>query len=171
MQTPTKIDFSAMHALIAMSNYQLGRTVWHFLRDEGVGSCMMVTNTQDAVSRMHTNRFNLFFVDYDLPEFGGVDFVKFLRLCDGPISEAFVVIVIPSPDKDKVMAARDGGAHEILGLPLTAKLMNTRLYHMVENPKPFIRCPSYIGPCRRREVVTIYHGTERRKQSGNIVSA
>lgn len=161
---PKDIDYGELHALIAMSNYQLGRSVWHFLRDEGVGSSMVVSSTREAVFRMQSNRFNLFFVDYDLPDFGGVDFCKFLRLCDGPVAESYVVMVIPSPNMDKVMAARDGGSHEILGLPLTAKLMRTRLGHMIGNPKPFVRCSSYIGPCRRREVVKIYHGQERRRR-------
>jgi len=76
------------------------------------------------------------------------------------------VMVIPSPDKEKVMTARDGGCHEILGLPLTAKLLTTRLNHMIGNPKPFIRAQTYIGPCRRREVVQIYHGAERRQSRG-----
>ncbi len=167
MQTG-KIDFSKLNALIAMSNNQLGRSVWHFLRDEGIGSCQMVTSAKDAVARMQTNRFNLYFVDYDLPDFGGVDFVKFLRLCDGPIAEAFAVIVIPAPDKEKVMAARDGGCHEILGLPLTAKLLMSRMTHMIGNPKPFIRAQTYIGPCRRREAVRIYHGAERRNRPAKV---
>lgn len=167
----TRVDYSRFNALIAMSNDQLGRTVWHFLRDQGIGSCMMVTSAKDAVARMQTNRFNLFFADYELPEFGGVDFVKFLRLCDGDWAEAFAVMVIPAPDKGKVMAARDGGCHEILGLPLTAKLLTSRLDHMISKPKPFIRCATYIGPCRRREVVRIYHGDERRSKRPARISA
>ncbi|WP_417462529.1 response regulator [Kordiimonas sp.] len=158
----SKLDYGAMNALVALSNAQLGRTIWHFLREQGIGGGRLVTSARDAVARMEQARFSLFFVDYELPEFGGVDFIKFIRMCNGPVAEAFVVMVIPTPDKQKVVSARDAGAHEILGLPLTAKLLHSRMNHMIGNPKPFIRAPSYIGPCRRREVVKIHHGVERR---------
>lgn len=157
-----KPDYGAMNALVALSNAQLGRTIWHFLREQGIGGGRLVTSARDAVVRMEQARFSLFFVDYELPEFGGVDFIKFIRMCDGPMAEAFVVMVIPTPDRQKVVSARDAGAHEILGLPLTAKLLHSRINHMIGNPKPFVRAPSYIGPCRRREVVKIHHGVERR---------
>ncbi|WP_262690784.1 response regulator [Kordiimonas aestuarii] len=159
-----KIDYGSLNAMVALSNAQLGRTIWHFLREQGIGGGRLVTSARDAVVRMESARFSLFFVDYELPDFGGVDFIKFIRMVDGPMSEAFVVMVIPNPDREKVWAARDAGAHEILGLPLTAKLLHARMNHMVGNPKPFIRATSYIGPCRRREVVKIHHGVERRKK-------
>jgi len=159
-----EIDYRNMHAIVAMQNIQLGKAVMHFLRDNQIGSCVMATTAQKAIEHMHKNRASLFFVDYELPNLGGVDFVKFLRMCDGPVSEAFVVMVISAPDIDKVGAARDCGSHEILGLPLTTKLMNTRLTHMIGKPKPFIRHPAYTGPCRRRERVKIYHGEDRRSK-------
>jgi DNA-binding response OmpR family regulator len=160
-----KVNYASHNALVALSNVQLGRTIWHFLREQGIGGGRLVTSARDAVVRMEQTRFSLFFVDYELPEFGGVDFIKFIRMVDGPMSEAFVVMVIPNPSREKVWAARDAGAHEILGLPLTAKLLHARLDHMIGNPKPFIRAASYIGPCRRREVVKIHHGVERRKDT------
>lgn len=162
---PKKVDYSSLNALIAMSNKQLGRTVWHFLRDSGVRAIKVVTTAEDATSRMLASNFSLIVVDHDLPEMGGVDFIRFLRMCEGPLSEAFAVMVVPAPSQEKVMAARDAGVHEILGLPLTTSLLNRRLSHMLEKPKPFIRHPSYTGPCRRREVVKIYHGIERRTKS------
>ena len=55
--------------------------------------------------------------------------------------------------------------NEILGLPLTAKQLEARLNHIYLHPKPFVRCPTYIGPCRRREKMQVYHGVERRKNA------
>lgn len=166
---PTKVKkYASLHALIALSNKQLSRTVWHFLKDQGIGSCQVAATSEEATSRMLQKKFSLIFVDYDLPNMGGVDFIRFLRMCDGPISEAFVVMIIGAPNQNKVVAARDGGVHEILGLPLTAHLLDVRLSHMISRPKPFIRRPSYTGPCRRRENVRIYHGTERRNPAQAI---
>jgi len=162
---PAEVDYQNMHAIVAMQNIQLGKAVMHFLRDNQVGSCVLAPNVTKAIDLMHKNKANLFFVDYEIPHYGGVDFVKFIRMCEGPVSEAFVVMVIGSPDLDKVCAARDCGSHEILGLPLTTKLMSTRLSHMISNPKPFVRHPVYTGPCRRRERVRIYHGEERRREN------
>ncbi len=149
--------------LVALSNKQLGETLWHYLKDSGVGMVQLVNTPKEAVRRMQDFTFTHFFIDFDFGDHGGVDFAKFIRMCDGPVSEAAVVMIMPTPSAQKVFQARDGGVNEILGLPLTAKQMDARLRHMDKNPKPFVRAPSYIGPCRRREVMKVYHGQERRR--------
>jgi two-component system chemotaxis response regulator CheY len=151
-----------MHALVALSNKQLGETLWHYLKEFGAGMVQLVARPEDAVRRMHEFTFTHFFIDYDLGDNGGADFARFVRLCDGPMAQASIILIMPQPSASKVFTARDAGVNEILGLPLTAKQLDTRLKHLAVNPKPFVRASSYIGPCRRREVMSVYHGVERR---------
>lgn len=166
MRGVTGVDYRAMKVLVALSNKQLGETIWHYLKDSGVGQVQLVSTPKEAVQRMQTFSFTHFFLDYDLGEHGGVDFAKFIRMCDGVVSEAPIIMIMPSPSKDKVFNARDGGVNEILGLPLTAKQMDTRLQFIDCHPKPFVRASTYIGPCRRREAMHVYHGQERRRDQG-----
>ena len=160
----SSVDYRAMHVLVALSNKQLGETIWHYLKDSGVGMVQLVDSPKEAVRRLHDFTFTHFFIDFDLGEHGGVDFAKFIRMCDGTVAEAPIVMIMPAPSAEKVYAARDGGVNEILGLPLTAKQIDARLLHMARHPKPFVRANVYIGPCRRREVMQVWHGQERRRR-------
>ena len=51
MNSVSSIDFQAIKALVALTNKQLGQTVWHFLRDNGV-DVQLVTTPEEAVQRM-----------------------------------------------------------------------------------------------------------------------
>lgn len=163
MRGVSGIDYRAMKVLVALSNKQLGETIRHYLKDSGVGQVQLVDSLKEALHRMQAFQFTHFFLDFDFGDHGGADFAKFIRMCDGQVSEAPIVMIMPSPSKDKVFAARDAGVNEILGLPLTAKQMDARLQHLGAHPKPFVRATTYIGPCRRREAMQVYHGKERRK--------
>ncbi|WP_262690783.1 response regulator [Kordiimonas aestuarii] len=156
------MNYSAMHALVALSNKQLGETLWHYLKEFGAGTVQLVSTPEDAEHRMSEFTFTHFFIDYDLGVNGGDDFAKFIRMCDGPMAEAAIVMIMPQPSADKVYGARDGGVNEILELPLTARQLYSRLKYIAAHPKPFVRAGAYIGPCRRREAMNVYHGTERR---------
>lgn len=157
------VDYRAMKVLVALSNKQLGETIWHYLKDSRAGQVQLVSTPKEAVQRMHDFQFTHFFLDFDLGENGGADFAKFIRMCDGRVSEAPIIMIMPSPSHEKVFAARDSGVNEILGLPLTAKQIHARLQHLGAHPKPFVRASTYIGPCRRRESMQVFHGKERRK--------
>ncbi len=163
MRGVTGVDYRAMKVLVALSNKQLGETIWHYLKDSGVGQVQLVDTMKEAVHRMQAFQFTHFFLDFDFGDHGGADFAKFIRMCDGQVAEAPIVMIMPAPSKDKVFAARDSGVNEILGLPLTAKQMDARLQHISAQSKPFVRSSTYIGPCRRREVMQVFHGKDRRR--------
>jgi len=165
----TGVDYRAMKVLVALSNKQLGETIWHYLKDSGVGQVQLVDTMKEAVHRMQAFQFTHFFLDFDFGDHGGADFAKFIRMCDGAVSEAPIVMIMPAPSKEKVFAARDAGVNEILGLPLTAKQMDTRLQYLSSQPKPFVRAATYIGPCRRREAMQVFHGKERRRSAPSSV--
>lgn len=158
----TGVDYRAMRVLVALSNKQLGETIWHYLKTAGVGQAQLVGAPKGALDRLTNFSFTHIFVDFDFGDHGGVDFAKFIRMCDGPIAEVPIMMIMPAPNREKVLEARDGGVNEILGLPLTGKQIHDRLLHMAGHPKPFVRGTSYIGPCRRRETMKVYHGPDRR---------
>ncbi|TNE62411.1 MAG: hypothetical protein EP335_12530 [Alphaproteobacteria bacterium] len=166
-----RLEFERMRVLIALSNPQLAEFILHYLKDNRVGAVQLAQSTPVALNRLKDGRFTHFFLDYEFGDRGGADFARFMRVMDGPMAEAPIMMIIPNPDRAKVFSARDSGVNEILGLPLTAKLLQTRLAHMTNNPKPFIRAPGYIGPCRRRDPAQIYHGDERRGSGSRKVLA
>ncbi|MEX0299389.1 MAG: hypothetical protein AB3N28_09990, partial [Kordiimonas sp.] len=77
--------------------------------------------------------------------------------------EAAVCVTIEKPSREKVLASRDAGANEIIALPLTQATLSKKVLNALRNPAPFIRHPTYVGPCRRRVTLEEWGDMERRK--------
>ena len=61
------------------------------------------------------------------------------------------------------MAARDAGANEVLAKPVSVHNLVRRLLSVIENPRPFVSCPTYFGPDRRFKIEGYPGGVGRRK--------
>lgn len=162
---PLASPFENAQALIAHPNVQLAGYLRQYLREKGFGTIVIADHSSRAVKSLSKLKTRLVIVDYDLMEFGGPDFVRFIRLCDAPLQEAAVCVTINKPNRDKVMVTRDAGANEIVALPLTYDSLDKKIMNALENPAPFIRHPAYTGPCRRRTSLEEWGGVERRKGS------
>lgn len=160
---PSASPYENAQALIAHPNVQLARFLRQYLREKGFGTTVVANHSTHAVKNLSQSKTRLVLVDYDLLEFGGADFVRFVRLCEAPLQEAAVCVTIAKPNRDKVLAARDAGANEIIALPLTQEALDRKVTNALENPAPFIRHPAYTGPCRRRTSLEEWGGVERRK--------
>lgn len=159
----SKIDYTSMQALVALSNKQLAQYIWHFLKEKKAKNVQVVYSSADAIARARHIAFTHFFIGHSLEDIGGPEFTRFVRMSDGPNAEAPVLMIMSNPSPEMVMECRDVGVSEILGVPLTGKLLETRLNHTELKPKKFIRCNTYIGPDRRRPNSINYKGSERRK--------
>lgn len=156
-------QFESNQALIAHPNRQLAAYLRQYVRELGFGVTVVAEHSTHAVKCLSKLKTRLVLVDYDLMEFGGADFVRFVRLCEGPLQEAAVCVTIANPNRDKVLASRDAGANEVIALPLTHEVLDRKVRNALENPAPFVRHPSYTGPCRRRVTLEDWGGVERRK--------
>ncbi len=162
---PTALPYENAQALVAHPNPQLAAYLRQYLREKGFGTTVVANHSTHAVKNLNRLKTRLVLVDYDLMEFGGADFVRFVRLCEAPLQEAAVCVTMAKPNRDKVMAARDAGANEIIALPLTHAALEKKVTNALENPAPFIRHPAYTGPCRRRVTLEEWSGVERRQDS------
>jgi len=72
--------------------------------------------------------------------------------------------------KKRILMARDAGVSEILAKPFTAKTLAQKIEQIIEAPKSFVVCDTYIGPDRRHEGDGSYAGPDRRKNPPNIVN-
>lgn len=157
------VNYEAMRVLVAISNKQLAEYVWHFLKNSGVRNVQVVHHSRDALLRMNTTVFTHFVLGHHLDDAGGPDFTRFIRMCEGSVSEAPILMVMSNPDADKVVECRDSGVNEIMVTPITGKMLETRLQHMTLKPKKFIRSATYIGPDRRRPNAPLFEGVDMRK--------
>jgi DNA-binding response OmpR family regulator len=157
-----RVNYGAMRALVALSNKQLAEYIWHYLKDNGADQVQLVHHSKDAISRMRDFEFTHFFVGHHLEELGGGEFTRFVRMGNGRMSKAPIIMIMSNPDREKVVDARDCGVSEIISVPFTGKQMEQRLQHIDSHPKLFIESPTYIGPDRRRAQGASYRGPERR---------
>ena len=175
----TEDEYKAVDILIALNNRQLGQFVRSFFRSHNARSFQIVDDLALGLDALKTGAFNHLIVDFDLRlsqggapsledgEPGGIRLLRALRRFEGLRSEMPVMMVMREPSKERIYQARNSGVNEILGLPVTAQLVADRLYHIHKNPKPFVRVPTYIGPCRRRDRPTLFSGGERRTEDGD----
>jgi DNA-binding response OmpR family regulator len=159
---PSVKSYDDAQALVAHPNPQLAGYLRQYLREKGFGTIIVANHSGRAVKCLNILKTKLIIVDYDLMEFGGPDFTRFIRLCDAPLQEAAVCVTIARPNRDKVLAARDSGANEIIALPLTYGSLDKKITNAIKNPAPFIRHPAYTGPCRRRMTLEDWGNIERR---------
>ena len=98
-------------------------------------------------------------------DLSGIDFLKWIRnhQSDGIRFMPFIMLTAYS-DHTRVMAARDAGANEVLAKPVSVHNLVRRLLFVIETPRPFVSCPTYFGPDRRRKSIPI-NFPDRRKQS------
>ncbi|MEX0299710.1 MAG: hypothetical protein AB3N28_11625 [Kordiimonas sp.] len=157
------VNYEAMQVLVAISNKQLAEYVWHFLKDNGAHNVQVVHHSRDAVMRMTSTLFTHFILGHHLDDAGGPDFTRFIRMCEGPVSEAPVLMIMSNPSTGKVVECRDSGVNEVMVTPITGKLLEMRLHHMAVRPKKFIRSATYIGPDRRRPNAPLFEGVDKRK--------
>ena len=62
-----------------------------------------------------------------------------------------------------LVAARDAGVNEFLTKPLTGRGVIERITLVVDHPRPFVKCTTYVGPDRRRKVDPNFQGPQRRR--------
>lgn len=101
--------------------------------------------------------------DWEMAPQNGPEFVRRLRHeSDDENRFAHVIMLTAYSEKQRVMHARDIGVTEFLTKPVTARDLFSRLNSIIENPRPFIECPTYHGPDRRRVRSIAYNGVEKR---------
>lgn len=92
----------------------------------------------------------------------GANFVRCLRRSS--INPYVPVIMLTGPTTpNHIYYARDAGVNEILIKPIMADDLARRIISVVEEPRDFITCDTYRGPCRRRHNIPLPPGMPERR--------
>ncbi|WP_339631199.1 response regulator [uncultured Sneathiella sp.] len=101
--------------------------------------------------------------DMSLNPENGIDLIRRIRQGEKGVDRYTPILVLSGQTALKhVITARDAGATEFLAKPVSVGSLHDRLVWMIENPRPFIKASTYIGPDRRR-AMRGYEGMERRQ--------
>tara|TARA_R110002096_G_scaffold66686_1_gene162299 strand:- start:51 stop:563 length:513 start_codon:yes stop_codon:yes gene_type:complete len=164
-----------LKALIALSDADAASEASRVLERRGISNLLSVKCTYDAIDAMVKGSFGLFVVDAPIPMTlsrpgvpGGIDFIRFIRMCEGEMGEAVVVFLRSKLGevnllqvRDEIVTVRDSGANCILNHPLTFAKFDEYVAPDLVKPRLFLRMAGYTGPCRRRVKIPVEN--ERRK--------
>lgn len=129
----------------------------------GVKRIFTAENGKKAVEILYKQNPNIVITDWDMEPIDGIQLTRLIRTDPlSPNRQAPVILATSYTDKEHLTIARDAGVTEYLTKPFSANDLSARLNSVINSPRPFIECPSYIGPCRRRKKNTNYRGPFKR---------
>ena len=167
-------NFKALSVLLVDDAKPMADLLGSILKELGVGKITTHADAKrsmdllDSIAQMQaqgTPMVDIVISDWRMEPISGVDLLKWIRNhpSDGIRFMPFIMLTAYS-DNARVMAARDAGANEVLAKPVSVHNLVRRLLSVIENPRPFVSCPTYFGPDRRRKSIPI-NFPDRRKTS------
>lgn len=125
-----------------------------------------------AFDAMKTFKPHMILCDLRMSPMGGLQFVRTLRAdAENPCRYLPVIMITAYADLTTVAAARDVGVTEFMAKPLSAAALQKRINRVLNEPRPIVEAPDFIGPDRRRQAKADFGGRDRREQEPNIVHA
>lgn len=160
---------SDLRVMIAMENGQAAIGARAVFKEQGAETFVVVADNREATERIKTQSFNLLLVEDTFPDIGGIDFCRYIRFLNSPLSVAPIIYAMKEPSRESVMEARNAGVTKMVVMPFTTASLVKNLESILTSPRPFIRITGYYGPCRRQGGAE-YRGPERRKKQQGIFS-
>ena len=171
---PTKqaYDLSNLTVLVVEDSLYMQSLISSMLKVFGVGDIMvcdggdeakdLLTITQARKQSRYITKVDIVLLDWLMAKGSGADLLKWIRNHEHSEIRFLPVVVVSGFTTELITArSRDLGANEIMVKPVSAKGLAQRICSVVDNPRPFIKTPSYFGPDRRRQDLP-YKGPDRR---------
>lgn len=139
-----------LNTLVIVDNMPMFTIFRTVLEDLGLRRVVHGKTTEGIVKTLMSEPVDLIIID-DMSPLDGVKFLKFLRKGSKKLPNALpVMFVTARAEKERILAARDAGASEIMLKPFTAAQLKARLTTTVQKPRSFVESDTYVGPDRRR---------------------
>lgn len=159
-----RYDFSRLSVLVVEDSRFMRSLLVTTLRALGVERVMTAENGQEAIqfmaptaaipgeSMVGKTGVDMIVSDYVMPVVDGGMLLRWIRLA-GKSPDRFMpfLMVSAAADKDVLFACRDAGVDEFMAKPFSAEALAKRMTAVIEHPRPYIYCPTYFGPERRRQ--------------------
>ena len=159
---------AALRILVIDDNPQMRTIVGTVLSAAGVGQIFYAQNGREGLSALLECQPDVTFVDYEMPEMNGLDFIARVRALDCDLRMTALIMLTGHSDGPRLRAARDRGVTEFLAKPVAARTILARLQSVILHPRPFILSGNYFGPDRRRRNAEDYAGPRRRASDSTV---
>ena len=156
-------DLSALAILIVDPNHLVRRLIADILRSWGVRRVEQAASGADAIKILAAGPVDLVVTEANSAPVTGFELVKIIRAGHEGFDRFTPVIMMSAHSHVKtVLAARDSGVNEFLVKPFSAQSLYRHICAVIENPRPIVSAPGFLGPDRRRKRLA-RNGTERRR--------
>lgn len=167
-------NFKALSVLLVDDAKPMADLLGSILKELGVGKIIthgFANKSMDLLDSIAKapgagqSMVDIIISDWRMEPISGLNFLKWVRNHEADAIRFVPFIMLTAySDHARVMAARDGGANEVLTKPVSVHNLVRRLLMVIENPRPFVSCTTYFGPDRRRKGIPI-NFPDRRKTS------
>lgn len=156
--------FEHLKALIVEDNQHMRALLRSLLNALGIAIVFEATNGEDAFVLLRDKQPDLILSDLSMKPMDGIAFAREVRLSkSSPNPYIPIIMVTGHTERHRIEAARDAGVTEVLAKPITAGHLFQRIGEILDRPRPFVKCPDYFGPDRRRHATPNYAGPFRRR--------
>lgn len=160
----TTAVFKSLSVLVADDSAYMRQLLASLLHALGVGEVHVASDGEQALAFYIEHEPELVITDAAMKPIDGFTLAERLRGIErGFLGMVPIIMVSGHTDLASIERARDIGISEFLSKPVSPKALYQRLVAAVDRPRPFINCPTYRGPDRRRRNAP-YEGVERRNQ-------
>ena len=158
-----KNPLEQLHVLVVEDVANMQVLIKMILHGLGVGKISLASDGAEGVQVLQTQHIDIVFCDIKMEVLDGLEMVKMIRTAmDSPNPYVPIIMVTGCTKLADVVAARNAGATEFLAKPISAAAIYSRIAHVINHPRPFVRLKDYCGPDRRREVSEMYIADDRR---------
>lgn len=121
------------------------------LRALGVKMVFKADNGEKGIEIFRQEKPDIILSDWLMEPMDGIEMTQKIRR--DPIAQHTnvpIILVTGYSSLPRVFEARDAGATEFLVKPFTAEDVAKRIMHVIESPRSFVECKTFVGPDRRR---------------------
>lgn len=156
--------YDLLKILLVDDNQHMRMLLGEILRALGVRRLFEAGDGTQGLQMIQNHPVDIIMTDLSMVPLDGIDFVRLLRKSPKPEVQMIPVIMVTGHSTlNRVNEARDAGVNEFLTKPLTGRGVIERITLVVDHPRPFVKCTTYVGPDRRRKVDPNFQGPQRRR--------
>jgi CheY-like chemotaxis protein len=163
--------FERLKVLLVEDNPHMRNLLRSLLNSLGLRDILEAGDGSAALILLRDRKCDLILTDLAMKPMDGLAFTREVRNSPASPNPYLPILMVSGhTEKHRVQAARDAGVTEFIAKPITAQGLFARIAQIIERPRPFVRCPTYFGPDRRRKNVENYAGPWRRHDDFNDVT-
>jgi hypothetical protein len=158
-------------ALVVSPNRFEGKVQADILRNAGAKFAKPVDSLDMAMTYVRESQINIVLLSMSPSPEAAFTWVKDLRKLSGRTAQkAFVFGTAHKLTASLVEKCRLVGFNAVIGLPVTTGIWLKTIQKVTKQPRPFIECEAYTGPCRRSGIAVAGQVARRRGSDKDAAS-